>query len=288
MYKGFILLTLSALTFALATVFAKLVTVGSDISALELVFFRFIFGFIVIASYVFSTKKPVVPNNKKYIIWRGIFNTGAVICFLLGIEYSTVTKANLLNMTYPVFVFLLTPFINRERTSPEFYLYLTITLLGSYLVVVPDTATLTFSSVNKGDIFALMSGLIAGFAITVLRQARKYDSSYLILFYLMGIGTFITGALALPGFIVPSGMMLVYIICYVIVSLLGQVFLTVGYRYINAASGALVSSSRILFALAFGVMIFADPVTSRISIGGVLIILSLFGVSGLWKRYLRR
>ncbi len=288
MYKGFLLLAVSALSFALATVFAKLVTVGSDITAMELVFFRFVFGFIVMSSYVVLAKKPIVPNNKKLVIWRGIFNTAAVVCFFIGIEYSTVTKANLLNMTYPIFVFLLTPFINRERTSPEFFLYLVVTAVGSYLVVVPGAGVLSAASVNIGDLFALLSGIIAGFAITVLRQARKYDSSYLILFYLMGTGTAITGVLAVPGFIVPRGMMLVYILCYVVVSLAGQAALTIGYRYINAAAGALVSSSRILFALVLGVAIFSDPVTGRIAVGGILIILSLFGVSGLWKRYIRR
>jgi drug/metabolite transporter (DMT)-like permease len=59
----------------------------------------------------------------------------------------------------------------------------------------------------------------------------------------------------------------------------GQIFLTEGYRYIRATSGSIVSSSRILYAVLMGALFFHDALNIRIAAGGVLILISLAGVS---------
>ena len=57
-------------------------------------------------------------------------------------------------------------------------------MTGIYLVIFPD-----FSNINKGDMIGLLSGIFAAFAIITLSVAREYDSTVLIVFYLMAIGT---------------------------------------------------------------------------------------------------
>ena len=284
MIKGYILLLLSAITFSLSTVFAKIVTTTSNIEAVELTFFRFITGFITVSVYVAITRKSLVPKNKKYISLRAFFNTIAVIFFFLGIQYTTITKANLLNMTYPIFVFLLAPFINREKSSSIHFLYLFLTMVGLYLVIVPDVSIFKIDQINIGDIYSLISGIVAGFAIATLREARKYDASYMILFYLMALGSIINCIIVIPFFIIPTGTVLILVILTTITSLLGQVFITVGYKYINASAGSLVSSSRILFAIILGITIFSDHISIKMGIGGILILISLIGVSGIIEK----
>ena len=183
-------------------------------------------------------------------------------------------------MTYPLFVFLLAPFINREKTTPAYYLYLLLTMVGVYFVVVPDASGIIGSGINPGDMLGLASGIVAGFAITTLREARKYDESYIILFYLMAFGTVVNLAFAAPFFVVPRGTVLAYCIAATALSVLGQLFITAGYRYINAADGALVSTSRILFAILMGAIILSEAVTVRIISGGVMILISLVSVGG--------
>ena len=267
-------------SFALATVFVKLITSSSKVPAIELSFFRFAAGFVLVAVYVAATGKTLVPANKKFVVLRSLFNTFAVIFFFMGIQFSTVTKVNILNMTYPLFVFLLAPFINREKTTPAYYLYLLLTMVGVYFVVVPDASGIIGSGINPGDMLGLASGIVAGFAITTLREARKYDESYIILFYLMAFGTVVNLAFAAPFFVVPRGTVLAYCIAATALSVLGQLFITAGYRYINAADGALVSTSRILFAILMGAIILSEAVTVRIISGGVMILVSLVSVGG--------
>jgi len=281
MLRDTVYILLSALAFALSTVFAKLVMNSSDISAMELTFLRFAAGFIAAAAYVAAKKVPLKPHNTQYVGLRAIFNVGAAVFFFLAVQYSTVTKSNMLNMTYPIFVFLLAPYINNEKVPVFHYLFLVLGMAGIYCIVTPDLSEFYLDKINKGDIYGLISGLLAGFAVAYLREARKNDSSSIILFYHMGIGTVITLFLASPNITLPSGAVLVYVILTTITSVAGQVFITAGYKSINAAPGALISCSRILIATLLGVAIFSDLLTLQLIYGGLLIAVSLVGISGI-------
>lgn len=277
MYKGIILMLASALAFAVSTVFTKLVTKSTAISGIEISLFRFLLGFMLTAIYVYTKKVSLRPNNFKFILHRTVFNTIAVMLFFTGIQYTTITNANMLNMTYPVFVFIAAPLINREKSRWSHLAYLVLTLAGALLIINPS-----FDSVNYGDVYSLFSGLVAGLAISSLREARKFDDSSVILFYMMGLGSVMNLIAAVPSFIMPHGESLVYIILSAATGFLGQIWLTVGYRYIDASPGALLSASRILFAGILGISLLGDPVNIQVAAGGVFILISLTGVSGIF------
>lgn len=276
MYRGILYLLAAEFCFTLSTVFGKFVMNSSAVTGIEVSFARFFLGTVFITIVMRAKGLSFRPNNVRYVILRGVSNTVAVLLFFTGIQFTTVTNANMLNLTYPMFVFMFAPFLNGEKNRAAHFLYLALTIAGVYLVVVPD-----FRQVSSGDLFALLSGLVAGFAICFLREARKYDSSETILFYLMLPGSLITLGAMLPTFVMPGGAGLLWIILSGSVAVLGQYLITIGYRYIEAAKGSLVSGSRILFAGIMGVSFFSDPLTLQIVLGGALILVSLVGVSGL-------
>jgi drug/metabolite transporter (DMT)-like permease len=288
MYRDMFFILLSALGFALSAVFAKLVMNSSTITAFELTFFRFASGFVLAGFYMSVKKMPLRPKNPAYVGLRAVFNVAAAVFFFLAVEYTTVTKSNLLNMTYPIFVFILAPYINKEKVPRLHYLFLALGMAGIYLVLMPDTGVFHLNAVNRGDLYGLISGLCAGFAIAYLRQARKQDSTQVILFYHMGAGMLLTFFLAVPGFSAPKDMVLAYVVLTTLASLTAQLFLTIGYRSIHAAAGAIVSCSRIFIAALLGVSIFADPLTLNIIAGGIVIIISLIGASGIVGRKTNR
>lgn len=283
MMRGVLLLLFSALAFTLSTVFAKLVNEGSSISGIEISFFRFLTGFIFVSLYIIRSRERICPNNTRYVMLRAVFNTIAVLLFFTGIQYTTVTSANMLNMTYPVFVFILAPLINSEKGHYSDIVFLLLTLGGTYLIIFPD-----FHRINPGDVYAFLSAIAAGFALTSLREARKHDSSATIIFHLMLIGAAISFVLMLPSFIMPQGTILVYILLSAIAAVTGQGALTIGFKYIKAAPGSLVSSSRILFAAMLGIIIFGDPLNVNILCGGVLILIALIGTSRIWEWFSKR
>lgn len=280
--RGVFLILLSALFFAGATVFAKLMTNSYGGSVLTVTFCRFAIGLIVTLPGALSGRTRLKPVRGDLVALRAVTNTGAVFLFFLGIELTTITKANLLNMTYPVFVFLAAPLINNERSPRRYYLFLLLTLLGAWQVVRPPEAA-DIGGFVGGDLLAFFSAIAAGVAISYLREARKHDDTQTILFHLMLLGTVINGIILfwitlppLPGLLLAAagGAM----------GVAGQLALTSGYRYVSAAAGALLSSSRLLFAIVLGVVIFSDDLTFQVVSGAILITVSLVGVTLSRKR----
>ena len=58
-----------------------------------------------------------------------------------------------------------------------------------------------------------------------------------------------------------------------------------GYKYVDNATGSMVSASRILISAIIGIIMFSDPINLRIVIGGILITVSLVAVSGYFDRF---
>lgn len=264
------MLLLAEFCFASATVFAKFVTSSADIPAIEITFFRFLFGIVFAYTLLKKSKSSIIPNNLKFVVWRGILNTLAVILFFTSVKHTTVTNANMLNMTYPIFIFLFMPFFATEKIKPVQILYLIISITGVYMVIQPN-----FNHLLYGDLIGLLSGIVGGVSVITLRKARETDSTVLIIFYLMTIGTFINGILLIAVFKVPTLLQSIYIILSGLFGLAGQIFITSGYKYIEANKGSIVSSSRILFAVIFGIIFFNDRLNLELIIGGLFILFSV-------------
>ena len=108
-----------------------------------------------------------------------------------------------------------------------------------------------------------------------LRKAREFDSTAMIIFYIMGIGTIINGILLLPLFKMPNLSQAINISLSALLGLAGQVFITSGYKHIEATKGSVISSSRIIFAVVLGVLFFNENLNLALIIGTLLIIYSV-------------
>ncbi len=277
---GAVLLGVAAFFFALTTVLAKQAITMAPVGGLASAFFRFVVGFVAMSVLAARTRVRPVPNHWGFTLLRAVFNIAASVLFFLSVEQTTVTNANLLNMTSPVFIFLLAPLMpGYQQRPPVDYLFLGLTMLGAWLVVVPS-----FAAVNLGDLYGLLSGVMGGIAITMLYQARRYDPAIVILFYQMGLGTLATvywgiGPTLNQASVAVWGLLIGVGAC----GALAQYLLTEGYRFIDTQRGSIVSSLQIVFAAVMGVLLFDDPLTLRTLLGGLCIVLSLVGVSGVWR-----
>lgn len=272
---GIILILVSALCFVASSFFAKVVTNTTEMTAIVTSFSRFALGAVIMFIYIVSNKKSFKPGKIKPIIARAVLNCFSLILFSWSLQFTTMTNTNMLHMTYPLFVILLAPFITKEKIKKSTFIYLFIILLGTYIVSNPS-----FTSVNIGDAIALASAVIAAIAVLFLTEARKYNEGYLIVFYIMLIGTFVNFPFAYKDIAVFDHNGLIPVFLAALLGFLGQVFLTWGYKYVDSATGSLVSTSRIIMASVIGFIFLSEPLTLRIIFGILLITSSLVGVSG--------
>jgi drug/metabolite transporter (DMT)-like permease len=273
MRKGILYILIAEFTFAGSSVFAKYALEDSDISGLQVTFFRFLIGALVSTVVMVRRGESFVPVSPQMTAWRAIFNTISAMLFFYSLKYTTVTNANMLGMTYPLWVVLFAPIFLDEKFEWKNVGFVILAIAGVYLVVHPD-----FGTFNYGDICAFGAGITSSIAILALRQARKFDSTYLIIFYLMTFGLVVNSLMVYPVWVNPSFEKWVLIIVAAFLGFIAQLFITQGYRFIDATRGSLVSSSRILMASAMGIMFFSDHFTLQLVAGAVLILASQYGM----------
>ncbi|MBE9502701.1 MAG: DMT family transporter [Proteobacteria bacterium] len=267
--KGAFLIFISALLFSVNLLLVKMLREWTDIPVVEITFARFFIGLLIVVIYIWMWRVDFKPVNKKILCLRGLLNAAAVLILFFAVEYTTITNANVLNMTYPIFVALFSHALIKERFHPILLLPLFLTLIGVYMVIQPD-----FTDINKGDLIGLVSGVVAALAIIYLRVLRKTDETPVILFYLFAVGSLILLVPTIPFFVMPdvNGFMLL-LLCSVC-GVAAQYFLTHGYRFISAVGGSIVSASRVYIASLLGVIFFSDPVNMVLFIGTLLIVSS--------------
>lgn len=270
-FKGYFYVILSAIMFYIITVFVKLITQAGNIPGIEVSFFRFLVGLIIINIIKIRNKKGIKPKNRKAVFARAFLNTGAVIVFFLTIELSTTTKANIYNLTYPVFVAIIAPFfLKEERFTLKKLIAVMLTFIGAYLV-----AGVNIGKIGLPDLLGISMGVISGFAIVSLRFARMTDTPFTILYYLMSVGTIVTAFLSIWSFRIPSQLEFIYLILMGSLSFGGQFALTKGFKYVTAVEGSLLSASRIFIAAVCGTLFLGEPFSLQILGGGTLIFLSI-------------
>lgn len=188
--------------------------------------------------------------------------------------YGGVTSANILNMTYPVFVALLSVYFLDEKADIATWLGVVLSVAGAIFVSINGNIW----KISGGDIFSLLSAVTAGIAIVALRVIRLTDTTEAALFYNFRLGFWGT-LVPIVFFIVHrdienyhSGW--IYPLLSGITGILGQVALTWGFKYITAVQGSILSATRLVFAALLGWIFFQKEITVFSISGAVLILLA--------------
>lgn len=276
---GILLILLSAFSFTISSYFGKIVTNTTSMSGVVTSFSRFLLGSILMFFYILYKRKSFKSPDIKPIVLRGIFNSISIIMFSAAYKYTTITNINMLHMTYPVFVILLAPYFTKEKIKKSTYFYLIAIMTGSYIVANPS-----FGNVNVGDFLALLSAVIGAFSIMYLKKSREHNEGYLIIFYVMLVGTFINIPFAYKDLLNFEIEGIVPVILAALTGFLGQIFITWGYKFVDSATGSLTSTSRIVMGAVLGYLFLDEPLNLRIIIGMLLISLSLVGLSGYFDK----
>jgi len=273
--KGYTMIFASTMFFYIMTLFVKLITKDGRIPSTEVTFFRFLIGFIMVNIGLMKTGYKIKMVNKTAVLARGFFTALAILLFFMVIEYSTTTKANIYNLTYPIFVTIFGPLLLKdERWTLKNIIGVAIAFVGIFLI-----SGLALGVVNWVDGLGLFMGFVAAIGIIALRKARLTDDSSTILFYLMIIGIVMTLIPFGHQFKVPTSREGMLLLGMGVFSYLGQYTVTNGFKYVKALEGSLISSSRIFIAGICGILFLGEPFSVSIVGGGSLIFIGIVLVS---------
>jgi len=257
--------------FAMMGAFAKLLS--SNLPSIEVVFFRNVFGFFLVAATVF--KKPMTHTGGKpfLLLFRGLMGFFALLAFFYNIGHIPLGDAMTYSKTSPIFTALFAWIFLKEALGIRGWLALAIGFIGIVLIAKP-----TGMMLDKTAWLGIFSGVGAALAYTAVRELKQYYDTRAIVLSFMGVGT--VGPLILmllspyvaveeldmlfASFVMPSGKEWVYIIMLGLFATLAQIYMTKAYGVTKAGVVGAVSYSNILFSIMVGLLIgdpFPDPIT---------------------------
>jgi drug/metabolite transporter (DMT)-like permease len=265
---------LSAVFFAVSSMLAKLAMKASA-GASTITFSRFAMGFVLLLGWMAISRRGIHPKNVKGLILRGLTNLAAVFMFYHAINYTTITNANLLNLTYPAFVALFSPLLLSQRLNRREWGVLALAGAGIYLVVNPS-----FQGVNLGDVLGLGAGVMAGFSIIALSLVRRGNSTETVLFFLLGIGSLATWPSVLgEAFSEYTPKTWWLLIACAVTGVLGQFSITAAFKHVTAFTGSIVGTTRVVMAALLGFVFLSEVPGWNVVAGSVVLFIAIWLLS---------
>jgi drug/metabolite transporter (DMT)-like permease len=268
----------SAFCFYLATATIRWAAGVVDIDSSYFVFGRFLLGFTVVCLTMLARGQRLKPRNYHFLIGRTVSNTIAVFCFYKAVEVVSLAEANILNMTYPLFVALFSWFMVKDQRDPYAIAIVGIAFCGVWLILSPGDMSASLHS-----LWGVSSGFCAAWAMIYLNLSRRHHDSQTILFFMFGLGSVIIYLFFRSEIFWPNLLEFKYLFWCSVAGVLGQYLLTYGFLFVTAVEGSIISSTRILLAALLGQLLVGDP---PLAAGGWIGALLIFGADAAlaWRR----
>jgi drug/metabolite transporter (DMT)-like permease len=126
---------LSAFCFYLSSVVIQRSRAEVSIAASYSVFARFMLGYLAVCAVMAYRRQPPHPRNYHLLPGRTVFNCVAVFCFYMAVKKISVAEANILNMTYPVFIALISWTSLRDQHDLAALAMVAVAFAGIWLIL---------------------------------------------------------------------------------------------------------------------------------------------------------
>ncbi len=254
----------STFSFAMANVFVKQL---STMPVMEVVFFRSVVaGFFC---YV-GLKQANVSwkgTNKKFLIYRGIAGTTALVLFFITLQNIPLASATTIQYLSPIFTATIAVFFLKESVKWLQWIFYAIAFSGVLLIKNFDP---------RVSVAYLVIGIIAAFgsgvAYNFVRKLRETEHPLVIILYFQIVGLVVSIPLMLFVWRTPVGLDWLYLLLVGVFSQLGQVFLTNAFHREKAASVAIIVYSGLVYAISIGWLVYGEGQTIFTFFGMFLVV----------------
>ncbi len=264
---GWFAIFCSAFFFYLATLIIRLAKSYVVIDSAYFVFARFLLGFVIVAVTMALQQQRIQPRRYQLLIGRAVANSIAVFCFFKAVDMGSLAEANILNMTYPLFVAVFSWFFLRGQRDPVTMGIVVMAFVGIWMVLAPDDFHF-----GVANLWGLGSGISAAVAMIYLNVSRRHHDSQTILFFMFGLGSVLIFSLFHQAIFLPDVTELFFLGSCALAGILGQYLITYGFLYVTAVEGSIISSTRILLAAILGPLLIAEPALTLTGWCGALLI----------------
>ncbi len=273
----------ASLLFAFMGAVAK--ELSDSMSSIEVVFFRNVFGVILILLSIYKSPLNQTGGKLGLLIFRGIAGFVALLFFFYNIAQIPLGEAMTFSKTSTIFSAIFAYIFVQEKLGFKGWIGVFVGFVGILFITKFDG-----SNLDKTDYLGILCGVGAGLAYTSIRELRKFYDSRAIVLSFMTIGTIGPLILLIIGefytnekldflfakFVMPNTNDWLFIILLGLFATFAQIFMTKAYSHAKAGIIGTISYSNIAFSIILG-MFLGDAFPDIWIIFGILLIV----VSGL-------
>ncbi|MEP5341321.1 MAG: DMT family transporter [Algibacter sp.] len=258
---------ISTLAFACMNATVKYLT---HISAYQIVFFRSIGSLFFTFGFILKNKIPLLGNNKKLLVLRGVVGVISMTLFFMSTKYLPIGTAVSLRYLGPIFAAIFALFLLKETIKPLQWLFFAMAFAG-VLVLKGFDAELNWF----GLILVFISAIFIGLVYIVISKIGKRDHPVVIVNYFLVISTIVGGLLSINNWVQPVGKEWFLLMGLGVFGYFGQVNMTKALQIAATNQIAPFKYMEVIFTVLFGVIIFSEIYTLWSLLGIALIITGL-------------
>lgn len=237
---------------------------------MEIVFFRCLVAGFFCWFGIRQAKVSWHGNNKKYLIFRGIAGTTALVLFFITIQNIPLASATTIQYLSPIFTATIAVFFLKESVKYLQWFFYAIAFSGVLMIKSFDP---------RVSIFYLVIGVVAAFgsgvAYNIVRKLKDSEHPFVIILYFQLVGLVVSIPAMFFVWKTPFGWDWLYLILVGVFSQMGQVFLTNAFSREKAASVAIVVYSGLIYAISIGWIAYGEVQTLWTFMGMCLVVVGV-------------
>ncbi len=243
-----------ALAFSVMSALAKVA--GASVPLFEIVLARSVVMMVVAGSLLRRRGVGFVGKEPRILVLRGLLGFAGLTCFYFAVIRLPLADATVIHFTNPVFTALVAAMVLGEHVGLAEAALVGVSLVG---VVVVARPAFIFGDAAALDPVAVVAGLggalFSAGAYVAVRRLRN-EAPLTVVFYFAAVSTALSLPMVVRDPVAPTITVLLVLLGVGVSTYLGQIFITLGYREERAARASSVGYLQILFAAAWGWVLF--------------------------------
>lgn len=210
-------------------------------------------------------KTTVLPLH----LLRDVMGVSSYFLYFLTIRTLNLVDASTLYYMSPFFIPIIWWVWMKETIPKNVWWSIIVGFLGVAAILNPSKQVL-----QMGFVFGLFSGIASAIALCTVRVLNlKKEPMSRTLFYYFSVGTVVTFPFAWASWTHPVGFEWFFCIAIGVATAIGQMLLTIAYRYGTASYLSPLSYTCLIYAALVSWLLYERPPSFRSILGAVLIII---------------
>ena len=273
--KAIFYMIFSVIAFALMNTVVKYL---NNFSAYQIVFFRSIGTLFFTIPLILKYKIPILGNNKKWLLIRGVAGVISLTCFFESLNYLALGTAVSLRYISPIFAAIFAFIFLKEKIMPMQWFLFLVAFTG---VLIIKGFGVDVNSI--GLVLVILSAIFLGLIFVLIRKIGDSENPLVIINYFMVMAFVFGGVMSINHWKNPNLVEWLLSLSLGVFGYVGQLYLTKALQSHETNVIAPLKYLEVVFMIMVGTFWFGEIYNLWTLLGVLLIMLSL-----IYNVYLKR